>query len=152
MPGFRSSSRLFLIGCAFLTCSVAAFLIGGESVVAWGCLLLACPPIFEAGMPRRVASIAAIIYDHPEEVIEQHAYKRSGSLVRGCYLFVFLSLAYGLGRGGLNLLPDNLWTVAFCLIPMAIYLGWAGMASWSSIRAAAKREGWQRRWRAGSER
>lgn len=145
MPEYRSPSFLFAVAGVFFAAGVAAWLLGGENIVTWVCLLLAFPPAFEHEVSRRAAWIAAMAYDRREKEVEQHAYEPIGSLLRCCYLFVFFSLAYGLGRGGLNLLPDNGWAVAFILVPIAIHLIWAGVACWRNVASVAKREGWQRR-------
>lgn len=108
-------------------------------------MILAIGPIFEAGNWNSACRIASLYYDRDADRIGQEAYSPVGAWARSAFFCAWAAAALVLGRGGLDLVPDNVAAVLTVLLtPLAVYLVWAGLAYWRDIRAAAERAGWQR--------
>lgn len=120
-----------------LAAGIVAYFIDPDGTLAW-MLLLAIPPAYEGEISRRAISIAGMIYDRSEDQIERAVYRPGETLVRCCFLFVFFTLAYALGRGGLDRLPDNYWILAFIVIPIAAHLAWVAAATRKNVVASAR--------------
>ena len=144
MLNYRSPNLLWLMAGIALTLSVGAWLLLGETPVAWSLIVIAFAVGVEASTSQAAAQIGAMYFDQDSDEVERRAYSPRGALFRCCYLGCFGAAAVLLGRGGYNLLPDNFWAVAFILGPILLYYLWAGASYVNSISHLARRESWQR--------
>ncbi len=86
-----------------------------------------------------------MIYSRDDDEITDLTYDPAGAVLRCAFMAVVLSLAYLLGRGGYNIIPDNGWAVPLIVGPVIIYVVWGGWSYWRRIAWAAKSESWSRR-------
>lgn len=144
MLNYRSTNFLWLTAGIALTLSVGAWLLLGETPVAWALIVIAFAVGVEASTSQAAAQIGALYFDQDSDEVERRAYSPRGAFFRCCYLGCFGAAAALLGRGGYNLLPDNFRAVAFILGPILLYYLWAGASYVNSISHLARRESWQR--------
>ena len=140
----RSPNFLWLMAGVALTLSVGAWLLMGETPVAWALIVLTFAMGVEGSTSQAAAQIGAMYFDQDSDEVERRTYSPRGALFRCCYLGCFGAAALLLGRGGYNLLSDNFWVSAFILGPILLYYLWAGTSYIRSISHLARRESWQR--------
>lgn len=143
MTDHRSPAFLLFFGGIALALSAAMWLLSGESTLTWALLVIALPPLVEGAMFRQSALIGAMIYAKYPDEVERKVYQPGQALFRCCYLLCFVATVVILGRGGYDLIPDNLWLVIIIIVPLMVYFAWAGTSYWKSVTLVARRERWR---------
>lgn len=136
---------LLVIAGTLFALSLLCWFVVGEGPWTWALMICAVPPALEAEVVRRSAQIASFVYSRDEDEITSLTYDFVGAVLRCVFLGVILSLAYFLGRGGYNVLPDNGWAIPLIVGPVIAYVVWGGWAYWRRIASAAANGSWTRR-------
>lgn len=108
-------------------------------------LMLAIGPTVEFGNWDGASRMAQLYYGVDEDRIETEAYDPRASLIRSGIASLYCLLLWSLGRGGLDLIPDNAIAIMVILGPIALYLITSALSYRRDIRRAAERLGWSRK-------